>query len=374
MEFDRGRFDHGLQGLHAVGLPPIAFDPRQVANVQSSTFDSENPATWGYAPPVRRVFALAVHSGRLFYAVASGLRIWSVAILPNGEFGNDVRVEFALSPGPLPGSEISTIAFDGGGRMLLAERGAPRGAYDYKMLAPPSAGRVLRLRAKPPGAGGTPFYWQADGDYATGFPPDFTNGDGGLALGYGYGAAGNIDRTSCGGFLWTTGEQLRTSSDPALAERLRATGPLAFNGLQGNALSLVRPENAPPLKSYFLSYGDRAEQPGLTGWLGGLAIWRVCSRAALSPDFLAGVLTTADICPLGYVEVRGQCVPTTASRTSAIATASACTNVHRRGAACAAFVAHGRPDGTDGNASSERDRNLPSKRGSFAADRSAAIS
>ena len=307
---ERGQFDHGVQGLTAARLPPVAFNPRKRIDLQSSSFDSGDPATWGYAPAVRRVFGLGVQGSRLYYAVASGLRIWSVAIMPNGAFGDDVRVEVAMPLGPKPGSEISTIAFDGEGRMLLAERDPPTGAYDYKMLASPAGGRVVRLRAKQPGDGGTPYYWQADGYYAVGFPPDFTNGNGGLALGYGYDGAGNIDRASCGGSLWVTGEQLRVSPVPSVADRLRAGGPLAVNGLQGNAMALARPQNAPPFNSYFMSYADPADQPGLIGQIGGIAIWRICPRAELPPGVLAGILTTADLCPRGYVDVRDQCVPT----------------------------------------------------------------
>ena len=304
---ERGRFDHGVQGLSAVQLPPVAFDPRKRIDLQNPAFDSTEPATWGYAPTVRRVFGLGVYGSRLYYAVASGLRIWSVAILPDGSFGGDARIEVAIPPGPKPDAEISTIAFDGDGRMLLAERDPPTGAYDYKILATPAGGRALRLTAKRPGENGTPFYWQADGDYAVGFPPSFTNVNGGLALGYGYDNAGNIDRARCGASLWTTGEQLRLSPDRSLAERLRAGGALAVNGLQGNGLELLRPQNAPPVNSYFINYADPAEQSGLMGQIGGIAIWQICPRAGFSPEILTGILA---MCPAGYVEIRNQCVPT----------------------------------------------------------------
>ena len=64
-----------------MGLPPIAFDPRKRLNIESPAFDSGNPATWAYAPAARRVFGMAVNRGRLYYAVAAGLRIWSVVDL-----------------------------------------------------------------------------------------------------------------------------------------------------------------------------------------------------------------------------------------------------------------------------------------------------
>ena len=93
---ERGRFDHGAQALPAAGLPPVPFDPRKRIDLQNPAFDSTNPATWGYAPPARRVFGLAVNQGRLYYAVAAGLRIWSVAILPDGSIGSDARVELSV--------------------------------------------------------------------------------------------------------------------------------------------------------------------------------------------------------------------------------------------------------------------------------------
>jgi hypothetical protein len=306
---DRGQFDHGVQGLAAAQLPPAAFDPRKRINLQDPAFDSTKPATWGYPPIVRRVFGLGVSQSRLYYAVASGLRVWSVAIMPDGSFGADARIEIAIPPGPQSGAEISAIAFDRAGHMLLAERDPPTGAYDYNVLATPAGGRSLRFSAKQPGENRTPFYWQADGDYALGFPPNFTNGNGGLALGYGYDSAGNIDRGSCGAWLWATGEQLRLSRDRSIAARLRAGGAEAVNGLQGNSSELVRPQNAPPFNSYFMSYIDPAEQPGLMGQVGGMAIWQICPRAELflPPETLAGIV---ELCPRGYEDVRDQCVPT----------------------------------------------------------------
>ena len=94
---DRGHFDHGTQALTSAGLPAIAFDPRKRLNIESPAFDSGNPATWAYAPAARRVFGLAVTRGRLYYAVAAGLRIWSVSLLADGSFGADARFEVAVS-------------------------------------------------------------------------------------------------------------------------------------------------------------------------------------------------------------------------------------------------------------------------------------
>ena len=143
---ETGRFDHGAQALGAIRLPPVTYDPNRRTSIQSPQFDSGNPPTWGYAPAERRVFGLAVHRGRLYYAVAAGPRVWSVSLAPDGAFGVDARLEIVVPPGAAPATEISKILFDDNGDMLLAERGAPTGAYHFRALRPHDTGRVLRFR------------------------------------------------------------------------------------------------------------------------------------------------------------------------------------------------------------------------------------
>jgi hypothetical protein len=274
---ERGRFDHGLQGRMAVGLSAAPYDPATRLDIGNPQFQPDNPTTWGYAPLERQVYGLAVRAGRLFYAVADGLQIWSVAISPDGTFGADPRIEIQVSPWD-GGSEISKITFDNPGRMLLAERAAPTGAYDFEVLAQPGVGRVLRYRsATAPNGAST---WLPDADeYAIGFADQMRNGNGGVAIGYGYGPNGRIDRVACSAFLWSSGEQLRKAIDPAPAARLAASGPLIVDGLQGNAIGLVRPANVPPLQTYFVDYDDSFSDDSARGHLGDLAIWRVCGQA-----------------------------------------------------------------------------------------------
>jgi hypothetical protein len=307
---ERGVFDHGTQALPVSGLPPVPFDPRKRINLQNPAFDSTNPATWGYAPPARRVFGLAVNQGRLYYAVAAGLRIWSVALLPDGSFGPDARLELTVPPGAQAGAEVSEILFDGSGDMLLAERGAPTGAYDYEALAQPGESRVLRFRPiAPDDPPSEDFWFPVPKEYAIGFPPNFHNDNGGIAIGYGYDAAGNINRAVCGGALWTSGERLRMSPDPAIARLLQPGGPLAVHGLQGNATAMVQPLNVPPFNSYFIDYYDIGERPAWSGHLGGVAIWRVCPHTQVEPVLWEILTEVAVACPAGYASIRGQCVP-----------------------------------------------------------------
>jgi hypothetical protein len=252
-----GSYDHRLIGRAAQGLPPAPWNAQQPIDIASQQFDSADRATWNVTAPERRVFGLAVHQRRLYYAVADSLQIWSVGLLSDGSFGEDAVIELAAPPSAGP-TEISKIAFDDQGRMFLAERPAPTGAFDLEALAVPAIGRVLRyaiVGAAPRGRR----VWQEQADeYAIGFAGDLRNGNGGLDFGYAYDREGEIDRSSCGGYLWSTGEDLRNSPAAALALRLSQTGTLHVRGLQGAGTWQDRPRNVPPLESYFISYIDQS--------------------------------------------------------------------------------------------------------------------
>jgi hypothetical protein len=280
---DLGSYDHGLIGRAAQELPPAPWKAEQTIDITSAQFDSADRATWNIAAPERRIFGLAVHQRRLYYAVADSLQIWSVGLKADGSFGDDAVIELAAPPSSGP-TEISKIAFDGQGRMFLAERPAPTGAFDLEALAVPAIGRVLRYAIVGAAPGGR-WVWQEQPDeYAIGFAGNLRNGNGGLDFGYSYDREGEIDRSSCGGFLWSTGEDLRNSSDAALAARLSLTGALHVHGLQGEGLWQDRPRNAPPLESYFISYIDQSADAAARGTLGDVAIERACA-----PPTRAGV-------------------------------------------------------------------------------------
>ncbi len=271
---ERGRYDHGVQGRGAAGLQPVPYDPAGRLDILSPKFRTNDPGTWGYAASPRLVFGLGVRNGRLYYAVARDLQIWSVAIAP--EFGADPRLELSVAPGPGP-SEITRITFDDQGRMLLAERAASSGAADFMALTVEATGRVLRYLPVPSGTAGPQWQPQSD-EYAIGFARQMRNGNGGVAVGFGYDELGRIDRAACGSFLWSTGEQLRNAIDPALAALLAQGGPAEVNGLQGNEITAVVPANTPPLQSYFVDYDDQFQDPGARGRIGDIAIQRVCGQ------------------------------------------------------------------------------------------------
>jgi hypothetical protein len=296
---DRGVFDHGLQGRQAAHIYPVPFDPASLANIQSGSFDTQNPHSWGFAPPMRRVFALAMHYGRLFYAVAANEQIWSVSIGSDGAFGGDARFETSV-PLRHPGAEISQIAFDGRGQMYVAERGAPTGSLDFVAAADSGQNRVLRFQPKQPGDP-SPGYWHAPADeYAIGLLPNFQNADGGVGL-------------TCGRTMWSSGERLQ---EPGNAP------PGSFStidGLQGNDSNLVRPANTPPLQAWYVNYYDNQADPGSRGHMGSIAIRNVCGGAPPPPPpigfgcppgtfSIGGACLVAPLCPEATVWRDGYCV------------------------------------------------------------------
>ena len=266
-------FDHGVAGRPAHGLPAVA-DDGSTMNIADASFNSEDPSTWGYAPKERAVWGMAVHGDRLYYAPEDGPQVWSIGINPDGTFANDPRWELDVA-GLASADPVSDIAFDSEGRMILAQRGAQRGSYDYSVFAEPLRASVVRYQREIPDDPTTPGIWSPVPDeYAIGFRPEGRNTDGGIALGYGYDEQGQIRGGSCNQFLWTTGESLR--DNPALAASLAAGGPAIVHGLQGNDHTLVRPANDPPFQSYFTDYDGQFDDAQNQGHLGDVEIWQPC--------------------------------------------------------------------------------------------------
>ena len=275
-------FDHGVEGRPAHGLALVA-DDGSTMDITSPSFDSANPATWGYTQPERRVRGLAVYGGRLFYSVP-GPQIWSVGINLDGTFAHDPRWELDVA-GLASTDEISDIAFDNAGRMILAQRGAQAGSYDYSVFAQPATSSVVRYRREIPDDPTTPSAWvEVPDQYAIGFRPEGHNATGGVALGYGYDpTTGAPVQGACSQYLWSTGDSLRDNA--AMAGFLAAGGPPDVHGLQGNDRELVRPSNDPPLQSYFADYDGQFGDPQNQGHVGDVEIWAPCQGAAYYPPY-----------------------------------------------------------------------------------------
>ena len=221
---------------------------------RSST--ARKPATWNYAAPERRIFGLAVYQHRLYYAVADSLQVWSVGLKADGAFGSDAVIELAVPPASGP-TEISKITFDEQGRMFLAERPAPTGAFDFEALAVPAIGRVLRYAVVGTTADGRRIWQEAPDEYAIGFPRDLRNGNGGVAIGYRYDAKGNLVRAlsaadSCGRRAKICATPPMPRSRKNSNNRVRSTS-MACRATRPGASGAI---NEPPLVSYFIDYDD----------------------------------------------------------------------------------------------------------------------
>ena len=321
----QGTYDHGVEGRPDAGLAPLPPTPTVPVDINGPSFDTTNPATWGFAPPARRVFALAVHADRLFYSIEQGPQVWSVQINPNGTVSGGARMEVEV-PSLQDGVTITSIAFDGEGRMYLAERGATTGDYSMYALANGGQSRVLRYLPVGPGQ------WQpAPEQYSVGMAPNYNNANGGVALSYGYTPQGDnsvIDTNACDATVWSTGGRLLDTGDPSAPP---GTFPYV-DGLQGNATSLVQPQNTPPTASWFADYDDKAGNPDFRGYMGAIATLPCAGQSAPPPmacppgTYFDGSqciivptcppgttyqdgLCVYPTCPQGYYVQNGQCVP-----------------------------------------------------------------
>ncbi len=269
-------FDHGLNGRPAHGLAPVA-DDGALMDIHSAAFDSEDAKTWGYTPDARRVWAVQVHGGRLYYSVGEKAEIWSVGINEDGSFAGDPRWELTVKADQ--DLAVTDIVFDNRGFMYLAQRGRIDNRYDYSRFADSGAGEVLRYRLENPDNPATESVWVATPqEYAVGFPEGYRQTDGGIDLQYGYDSKGKIDFKACADTIAKTGDRLRESA--TLADRLRVGGPLAVHGVQLTPTALVRPRNEPPFGSAFVDFDGFYEDPAAEGHVGDVEIWHPCEGQA----------------------------------------------------------------------------------------------
>ncbi len=268
-------FDHGIAGRPEHGLDPVA-DDGSFVDVTDPAFNTEDPSTWGFTQLERKVNGVAVHGGRLYYAVADGPQIWSVRIQADGSFG---AARWELDVADLPSTnEVTSIVFDAQGRMILAQRGPQVGSYDYSVFADPETSSVVRYQHEFPDDPATPGTWvETPKSYAIGFAADGANASGGVTLGYGFDADTGSIGGACNAFVWATGDALRDNPD--------LDPPGQVSGLQGFGRTLVRPQNDPPALAFFADYDGNTDddQTAAQGHVGDVAIWQVCEGAA--PDF-----------------------------------------------------------------------------------------
>lgn len=300
-------YDHGVNGRPAHGYAPVS-DDGSVLDVQNPAFDSEDAATWAMTPDERRVYAVAVHGGRLWYSVGSKSEIWSVGINRDGTFGSDSRWELTVAADKeLP---VTDIVFDNHGFMYLAQRGETENRHDYTRIANTGEGEVLRYWRENPDDPATESVWVAvPQEYAVGFPETNRQTDGGIDLQYGYDANGYLNPAVCVGTLFKTGDDLR--NNPALAEQLAAGGPADVHGLQLTPIDLVKPANVPPFGSWFIDNDGLFDDPDLAGHVGDVEVWKPCEGRAgwYDPWYPPGIPPVSTPC-VELTDLAYYCTPT----------------------------------------------------------------
>ena len=261
---DLGQFDHGVTGRPTRDLPPVPDDGKRL-EILSPDFNPSDIATWGLTQAERRVRAMTVHDGRLYYSVDEGPEIWSVALNPDGGFASDVRSEFQVKADkPLP---VTDIAFDGAGNLIVAQRGTQASPYDYGAFVEPGAAQVLRYSPETPDDPATPGTWAPEPQsYAAGFSGESKSASGGVSLQYGYRDDGTLDLEACRASVAVTADGIAPDG----------TG----HGAQLNAAALVLTANMPPQQRFFVDFDPKQARAELRGHVGAVKSFQPCADGA----------------------------------------------------------------------------------------------
>jgi hypothetical protein len=261
-------FDHGTSGRVNAGLDAVA-DDGSVLDITNPSFDTSAPESWGYTQSQRRVWGMTTRNGRLYYATENQPQIWSIGIADDGSFAADAKLEFEVtdlsSNGP-----ITDMLFDNSGRIYLAQRGPQIASFNYSKFAEPGVASVMRYVPSETEEGA----WESDPDYyAIGMPADHEAANGGVAIGYDYKTGDQTRIDKCGGTLWSTGGRLVASDGSP-------DTPADIHGLQGNSIDAVRPENVPPVASYFVDYDGHTGDAEKAGHMGDVEVFQPCIEQA----------------------------------------------------------------------------------------------
>ena len=257
-------FDHGVVARAKAGRTALKDDGKRL-DITAPGFDTADPDTWGMTQRERRAGALALHQGRLYYGIADGPEIWSVALEPGGDFTDDARLETKVKSDT--GFPVTSIAFDNQGRMIVAERGTAANPADFSRIVSPGPARVLRFAPEVPDDPGTPGFWQpAAEEYAIGDGPQHRDSDGGLALQHGLSANGAIDPSHCGGTLVASASALGAKRE--------------VHGLQLNPVDAIRSGSDLAADHVFINLDPSLDDPDARGYAGGVAVLQDCNGVA----------------------------------------------------------------------------------------------
>lgn len=249
-------FDHGVAARPKAGLAAIADDGKAM-DIAAASFDSEVPASWGYTQDARRVWALAPHGGRLYYAVGDKADIWSVGLAGTGAVADDARRELEI------GAEnpVTDIVFDNDGGMYLSSKARDGAAQ--------AMSEVLHF-----GRDATTGGWKRLQPIAGEGRPG-----GGIDLHYGYDGGGRIEPDACTATLAVTG---------ALADA-------------GAVLQLMPAKAGQGAGKVRIGVGASKPASGEAMVLADVEAWRPCGAQAIAASTPAPRVTAAPAAASGAV-------------------------------------------------------------------------
>ncbi len=250
---DMGHFDHGVSARPTTGLAALEFDPTNRLDITSEGFDPKDPDTWSYAERGRSVWGLAVNGGRLYYAVEEGPQIWSVRIGPQGDFGDDARLELDL-PADVSSNPVADIAFTADRKMVLAQRGGAFVDADGPQHHRRGDNAVIVYSPELPDDPDTPSMWSPNPDFApVGKTAPYRNAAGGVSLGHGYDDDGTLSRAACMATLWTTGDALSEDDGNTI------------DGIEGQEATSFSSESGDNIYVKVIAAPDSEKRAGLMG-------------------------------------------------------------------------------------------------------------
>lgn len=266
-------FDHGREGRPSEALSPVSHDGSGARSIKDPKFDTLDPRTWGFTQAERRVWAVAVHQGRVYYSVATPAQVWSVGLDKFGRFDRDARWEADI-PAWAARAQISDLGFSANGRMLAVQRAPLKPSADFKTLTDGSVAAIFRYTLEHPNSPATKGRWTLQPEeHALGFEGAHRNANGGADFGYAYDQDGRVVYSDCEGVLWATGQNLRSFKKTETG--FEPDGPLRTHGIQGVPSGPVRPFNTPPLVSHITDYDDLLSNEALSGQIGGIRVYRI---------------------------------------------------------------------------------------------------
>ncbi|WP_269932688.1 EB domain-containing protein [Aminobacter sp. HY435] len=283
-------FDHGVAARPKAGLAEVKDDGKTM-DISAAGFDSDNPNSWGYTQDARRVWALAVHGERLYYAVGDKADIWSVGIEAPGALGGAARRELEIGAE----SPVTDMVFDTSGGMYLssmARSGAAAGRAEVLHF-----GRDTATRG-----------WKR-------LPAVVAEGrsGGGIDLHYGYDGSGRIDPEACTATLIATGDAADAgallllmpakpgqASTPARIAIGKGTAGMGATGTAADAAPLADVELWRPCGRQAVAAASavrakvEAAAPGISGAPAGGTVVSAGSAAGSATPALLNIRQTGD--------------------------------------------------------------------------------